>query len=198
MRPVKTEEYQCATTGQTKTRVTEALFIFKFGGELTHAGLNQALACAEAFRKKMYVDGDSNAAQGGLLRLHSTYRHDLQCQASDEGRCLKTAAAFLKGLLAFEGALAPILASMVRNDDESKALLDDSSRAQSLLAAQHSQLSHLMHFDTELECRSLNEEFFRLYNEHPPNIIVKLFNIIVNPLKRMKRMAEIIDEIVEQ
>ena len=55
-----------------------------------------------------------------------------------------------------------------------------------------------MHFDTELEGRSLNEEFYRLYNEHPPNIIVKLFNIIVNPLKRMKRMEQIIDEIVEQ
>jgi len=79
----------------------------------------------------MYVK-DSNG-DGGLLRLHSTYRHDLQCLASDEGRCLKTAAAFLKGLLAFEGALAPILASMVRNDDESKVLLDDSSRAESQL-----------------------------------------------------------------
>ena len=36
---------------------------------------------------------------GGLLRLHSTYRHDLKCYTSDEGRCQKTAAAFLKGLL---------------------------------------------------------------------------------------------------
>jgi hypothetical protein len=77
MRPVITEDYECQNTGITKTRVVEALFIFKFGGELTHSGLNQALATAEAFRKKMYVDGDSNAAQGGLLRLHSTYRHDL-------------------------------------------------------------------------------------------------------------------------
>lgn len=63
------------------------------------------------------------------MRLHSTYRHDLQCYASEEGRCLKTAAGFLKGLLAFDGALAPILASMVRNDDESKKMLDDSNPA---------------------------------------------------------------------
>lgn len=82
----------------------------------------------------MYVD---NEGGGGLLRLHSTYRHDLQCLASEEGRCLKTAAAFLKGLLAFEGALAPILASMVRNDEDSKTLLDDSTRAEKLLTAVH-------------------------------------------------------------
>ena len=68
----------------------------------------------------MYVDGNDNSSTGGLLRLHSTYRHNLQCLASEEGRCLKTAAAFLKGLLALEGALAPILASMVSNNDESK------------------------------------------------------------------------------
>jgi inositol-hexakisphosphate/diphosphoinositol-pentakisphosphate 1-kinase len=68
--------------------VTEALFIFKFGGELTHAGLNQALSSGEAFRKRMYVEDATSAdGTGGLLRLHSTYRHDLQCLASDEGRC---------------------------------------------------------------------------------------------------------------
>ena len=109
--------------------VTEALFILKFGGELTHSGLDQALKFGEIFRKKMYVENPNNST-GGLLRLHSTYRHDLQTYASEEGRCLKTAAAFLKGLLALDGALAPILASMVRNDDESKIMLDDSTRAQ--------------------------------------------------------------------
>jgi len=51
------------------------------------------------------------------LRLHSTYRHDLKCYTSDEGRCQKTAAAFLKGLLQLDGALAPILVIMVRKDE---------------------------------------------------------------------------------
>lgn len=32
----------------------------------------------------------------GLLRLHSTYRHDLKIYASDEGRVQMTAAAFAK------------------------------------------------------------------------------------------------------
>lgn len=34
----------------------------------------------------------------GLLRLHSTYRHDLKIYASDEGRVQMTAAAFAKVL----------------------------------------------------------------------------------------------------
>lgn len=32
----------------------------------------------------------------GLLRLHSSYRHDLKIYASDEGRVQMTAAAFAK------------------------------------------------------------------------------------------------------
>jgi hypothetical protein len=37
----------------------------------------------------------------------------LKTYASDEGRCIKTAAAFLKGFLNISGGLAPILSSMV-------------------------------------------------------------------------------------
>ena len=33
-------------------------------------------------------------AGGGLLRLHSTYRHDLKIYSSDEGRVQMSAAAF--------------------------------------------------------------------------------------------------------
>lgn len=54
--------------------------------------------------------GEYAGTQGlGLLRLHSTYRHDLKIYASDEGRVQMTAAAFAKGLLALEGELTPIL-----------------------------------------------------------------------------------------
>jgi inositol hexakisphosphate/diphosphoinositol-pentakisphosphate kinase len=75
-------------------RVKEALFILKWGGELTHAGVKQAVDNGTSFREMMYEE-----KSGGLLRLHSTYRHDLKCYTSDEGRCQKTTAAFLKGLL---------------------------------------------------------------------------------------------------
>lgn len=46
------------------------------------------------------VAGDYAGFPGcGLLRLHSTYRHDLKIYASDEGRVQMTAAAFAKVFL---------------------------------------------------------------------------------------------------
>lgn len=54
---------------------------------------------------------------GGLLRLHSTYRHDFKIYSSDEGRVQVAAAAFTKGLLDLEGSsLTPILVSLVAKD----------------------------------------------------------------------------------
>lgn len=57
---------------------------------------------------------DDDTSGLGLLRLHSTFRHDLKIYASDEGRVQMTAAAFAKGLLALEGELTPILVQMVK------------------------------------------------------------------------------------
>ena len=87
---------------------------------------------------------------GGLLRLHSTYRHDLKCYTSDEGRCQKTAAAFLKGLLQLEGALAPILVIMVRKDEATQKMLDDSSGSEKYMEDIKVKLSHLMHSEGNL------------------------------------------------
>ena len=98
-------------------RVTQALLILKFGGVLTHLGKNQAEFLGRDFRMRMYPGGDPNS--DGLLRLHSTYRHDLKIYSSDEGRVQITAAAFIKGLLDLEtenNQLTPILASLVNKD----------------------------------------------------------------------------------
>ena len=49
--------------------------------------------------RSMYPGGQgqySKMSGIGLLRLHSTYRHDLKIYASDEGRVQMTAAAFAK------------------------------------------------------------------------------------------------------
>lgn len=71
------------------------------------------------------VTGEYAGTQGlGLLRLHSTYRHDLKIYASDEGRVQMTAAAFAKGLLALEGELTPILVQMVKSAN-TNGLLDN-------------------------------------------------------------------------
>ena len=76
--------------------MTEALLILKFGGVLTHLGKNQAEFLGRDFRMRMYPGGNLRNSDG-LLRLHSTYRHDLKIYSSDEGRVQITAAAFAKG-----------------------------------------------------------------------------------------------------
>ena len=153
--------------------VTEALFILKFGGELTHAGCNQADAFGTDFREKMYVeDPDAPKAKGGLLRLHSTYRHDLKVYTSDEGRCQKTAASFLKGLLQIEGALAPILAIMVINDKNTKKMLDECTPAQDCLDQIKVKLNEMMHYDGEDSA----DEFLRRFGENPPDLIGEIFS----------------------
>ena len=68
----------------------------------------QAEALGNVFRTVMYPR--YGPAGGGLLRLHSTYRHDLKIYSSDEGRVQTSAAAFTQGLLDLEGdSLTPIL-----------------------------------------------------------------------------------------
>lgn len=99
---------------------TEVLLILKWGGDLTPLGREQAELLGARFRHQMYPDN----AGGGVLRLHATYRHDLKIKASDEGRVMKTAAAFTKGLLELEGQLTPILASLVTIEEKNRQMLD--------------------------------------------------------------------------
>ena len=93
---------------------TEVLLILKWGGDLTPLGRKQAESLGATFRHNNYPTSDG----GGVLRLHATYRHDLKVKASDEGRVMKTAAAFAKGLLDLEGQLTPILTSLVTVEDK--------------------------------------------------------------------------------
>lgn len=82
------------------------------GGNLTRLGEKQSIALGQRLRHDMYPDANG----GGILRLHSTFRHDLKIKTSDEGRVMKTAAAFAKGLLELEGDLPPILVSLVHKE----------------------------------------------------------------------------------
>ena len=105
-----------------QVKATEVLLILKWGGDLTPLGRKQAEHLGAQFRHCMYPAGDGSA--GGVLRLHATYRHDLKIKASDEGRVMKTAAAFTKGLLELEGNLTPILASLVTVEEKNRQMLD--------------------------------------------------------------------------
>ena len=99
---------------------TKALFIIKWGGELTPLGETQATTLGGKSRYSLYP-GDKD----GVLRLHASYRHDLKIYSSDEGRVQMTAAAFAKGFLALEGQLTPILASLVSKNHAVTTMLDE-------------------------------------------------------------------------
>lgn len=114
IKPLKFEEV-LNNEGKKEFVLKEALFILKWGGDLTHSGIEQAKLLGNTFRVQIYPNYEGQG--DGLLRLHSTYRHDLKCYSSEEGRCMKSAAAFLQGLLQLDGNLIPIVTSMVRKDN---------------------------------------------------------------------------------
>ncbi|GMH30492.1 hypothetical protein Nepgr_032335 [Nepenthes gracilis] len=114
----------------------EALMVLKYGGVLTHAGRKQAEELGRYFRNNMYP-GEGT----GLLRLHSTYRHDLKIYSSDEGRVQMSAAAFAKGLLDLEGQLTPILVSLVSKDS---SMLDGLENASIEIEAAKARLNEII------------------------------------------------------
>jgi inositol hexakisphosphate/diphosphoinositol-pentakisphosphate kinase len=138
LKPLRWEDSTCV----------EALLILKHGGVLTHAGRQQAEALGSVFRNIMYPNQGPNQSQSGLLRLHSTYRHDLKIYSSDEGRVQTSAAAFTKGLLDLEGAaLTPILVSLVLKD---AGMLDAFGKGASAdIIAAKQELYSQMTFDPE-------------------------------------------------
>ncbi|KAH8285716.1 hypothetical protein KR044_003142, partial [Drosophila immigrans] len=156
------------------------VLILKWGGELTPAGRIQAEELGRIFRC-MYPGGqgrsDYSGTQGlGLLRLHSTFRHDLKIYASDEGRVQMTAAAFAKGLLALEGELTPILVQMVKSAN-TNGLLDndcDSSKYQNLAKGR---LHELMQND-----REFTPEDREMINPCKSKSITQALDFVKNPV----------------
>jgi len=119
---IKPREWEENQDSSVKKKCTEVQLILKWGGNLTKLGENQAIRLGEKLRHGLYPD----APGGGILRLHSTFRHDLKIKTSDEGRVMKTAAAFAKGLLELEGEIPPILVSLVHKEKGSMHMLDPS------------------------------------------------------------------------
>ncbi len=67
-------------------RASKLLLVLKWGGELTKLGEKQAMTLGHSFRESLYPGVGSEVGGGGLLRLHSTFRHDLKIKTSDEVR----------------------------------------------------------------------------------------------------------------
>ncbi|XP_071070262.1 inositol hexakisphosphate and diphosphoinositol-pentakisphosphate kinase 1 isoform X16 [Dasypus novemcinctus] len=171
------------------------LLVLKWGGELTPAGRVQAEELGRAFRC-MYPGGQGDYAGFpgcGLLRLHSTFRHDLKIYASDEGRVQMTAAAFAKGLLALEGELTPILVQMVKSANMN-GLLD--SDGDSLSSCQHrvkARLHHILQQDAPFGSED--------YDQLAPTGSTSLLNsmaIIQNPVKVCDQVFSLIENLTHQ
>ncbi|XP_067999765.1 inositol hexakisphosphate and diphosphoinositol-pentakisphosphate kinase 1 isoform X5 [Melanerpes formicivorus] len=177
------------------------LLVLKWGGELTPAGRVQAEELGRAFRC-MYPGGQGDYAGFpgcGLLRLHSTYRHDLKIYASDEGRVQMTAAAFAKGLLALEGELTPILVQMVKSANMNGLLDSDSD---SLSSCQHkvkARLHEIMQKDAEFS----EEDYEKLaptgsasllnsmtFIQNPVEVCNQVFTLIENLTSQIKKRLE--------
>ncbi|KAM7350643.1 inositol hexakisphosphate and diphosphoinositol-pentakisphosphate kinase isoform 4-T4 [Cochliomyia hominivorax] len=170
------------------------VLILKWGGELTPAGRIQAEELGRIFRC-MYPGGqgrqDYSGTQGlGLLRLHSTFRHDLKIYASDEGRVQMTAAAFAKGLLALEGELTPILVQMVKSAN-TNGLLDndcDSSKYQNMAK---NRLHELMQVD-----REFTAEDRMAINPNNSISINQALDFVKNPVECCNHVHSLIKELL--
>ncbi|XP_016378602.1 inositol hexakisphosphate and diphosphoinositol-pentakisphosphate kinase 1 [Sinocyclocheilus rhinocerous] len=171
------------------------LLVLKWGGELTPAGRVQAEELGRAFRC-MYPGGQGDYAGFpgcGLLRLHSTYRHDLKIYASDEGRVQMTAAAFAKGLLALEGELTPILVQMVKSANMNGLLDSDSDSLTDCQQRVKARLHEIMQKNKDFS----EEDYNKLAPTGSPSLVNSM-EVIVSPVRTCDRVHTLIKSLTCQ
>ncbi|XP_045562361.1 inositol hexakisphosphate and diphosphoinositol-pentakisphosphate kinase 2 isoform X10 [Salmo salar] len=171
------------------------LLVLKWGGELTPAGRVQAEELGRAFRC-MYPGGQGDYAGFpgcGLLRLHSTYRHDLKIYASDEGRVQMTAAAFAKGLLALEGELTPILVQMVKSANMNGMLDSDSESLTDCQQRVKVRLHEIMQKDQDFT----EADYRKLAPTDSPSLVSSM-KTIGNPVRTCDQVYALIQSLTSQ
>ncbi|XP_078023864.1 inositol hexakisphosphate and diphosphoinositol-pentakisphosphate kinase 1 isoform X3 [Epinephelus lanceolatus] len=186
------------------------LLVLKWGGELTPAGRVQAEELGRAFRC-MYPGGQAGNHRSlgcespidcgdyagfpgcGLLRLHSTYRHDLKIYASDEGRVQMTAAAFAKGLLALEGELTPILVQMVKSANMNGLLDSDSDSLTDCQQKVKARLHEIMQKGQEFT----PEDYEKLAPTGSPSLVNSM-KVIQDPVKTCDKVYALIQSLNSQ
>ncbi|KII62104.1 Inositol hexakisphosphate and diphosphoinositol-pentakisphosphate kinase 2 [Thelohanellus kitauei] len=151
------------------------LLVLKWGGELTEVGRLESEEFghnfAQLYPNNPLLLGETKAIHSkfssGLLRLHSTYRHNMKVFASDEGRVQLTAAAFARGMLSLESQLAPILVHLVKCDKQTTEMLDSSNQVEFKLhevkKSLHDKLSVNRHIDEKMisEITSQNQTYLK-------------------------------------
>ena len=129
----------------TKARVSQALLIFKYGGQLTDFGFKQADMLGNSFRQNLYP-----RSARSYLSLHSSFAHDIKFYASDEGRVQMTAAMFAKAFLELdEDEIIPIRYALVGNDDRAISWLDCSISSSSTFINEKRRISDILNADVD-------------------------------------------------
>lgn len=180
---------------QREALAPSLLLVLKWGGELTPAGRVQAEELGRAFRC-MYPGGQGDYAGFpgcGLLRLHSTFRHDLKIYASDEGRVQMTAAAFAKGLLALEGELTPILVQMVKSANMNGLLDSDGDSLSSCQRRVKARLHHILQQDAPFG----PEDYDQLAPTGSTSLLSSMA-VIQNPVKVCDQVFDLIENLTHQ
>ncbi|POM60006.1 Inositol hexakisphosphate and diphosphoinositol-pentakisphosphate Kinase, partial [Phytophthora palmivora] len=176
--------YADALEGAEKPKI---LMILKWGGDLTERGKQQGEELGQSFRNSLYP---VEVEEGGLLRLHSTFRHDLKIFTSDEGRVQMTAAAFAKGFLELEGDLTPILVSLVTTlGKDANKMLDHSGQADATEEME----------TTKTKLRTLLQRDYSSIDDMKAAVaplktesILQALEIIKNPKDALNRLLELV------
>lgn len=194
IKPKKFEDY-IDDSGETRQRCTEVQLILKWGGNLTKLGEKQSIHLGQRLRHNLYPDPSG----GGILRLHSTFRHDLKIKTSDEGRVMKTAAAFAKGLLELEGDLPPILVSLVHKEKGSMHMLDPSGNKEvkAELDECKERITTNLQKDVDVETAT-EEDLMQLVGPRDITSLRKALNEVRNPRKRLFQIHATMGELLTQ
>lgn len=169
--------------------------IFIAGGNLTKLGEKQSINLGKRFRHEMYPD----APGGGILRLHSTFRHDLKIKTSDEGRVMKTAAAFAKGLLELEGDLPPILVSLVHKEKGSMHMLDPSGNKEVKMELDECKEKITANLQRDIEVWDAPEEDLeQLVGPKELTSLREALKTMGNPRKTLEQIHTIMGQLIQQ
>ena len=181
---------------ETGKRCTEVQLILKWGGDLTKLGEKQAIKLGERFRREMYPD---SPACGGILRLHSTFRHDMKINTSDEGRVMKTAAAFAKGLLELEGEIPPILVSLVHKEKGSMHMLDPSGDKGAKLELDDCKEKITTHLQGDIEFKDMtSEDRERMLGPEQLKAMHDALAEVRNPRQTLEEIYKIMGSLINQ
>ena len=195
LKPRKWEEYE-DQHGEKTVKCIEIQLILKWGGNLTKLGEKQSITLGQRLRHSMYPNTPGG---GGILRLHSTFRHDLKIKTSDEGRVMKTAAAFAKGLLELEGEITPILISLVHKEKDSLHMLDPSGNKEVKRELEQCKLNINQNLQRDFDVDAISEN--ELENLVGPKLLTSIHKALLavkNPRKCLFIIWHTMGDLLEQ